>query len=199
MHTTKGRLPMRYAAPDRGSPARAFYSPSLHTRKGRSSMHYSIVCATAPDRGSPAHAFYSPSLHTRKGRSSMRYSSRLWFVTIGVLLILWAWSSPAEALPVTELDFTSGAANFTGQNSRILDRLFAEDGTIKMGSFQSMSDIVDPITRGHKTFSLFTSGLNGAPPPSGTVNGTSISVNLSSLFFGWTRGSEVHALNIGGL
>jgi hypothetical protein len=62
-----------------------------------------------------------------------------------------------------------------------------------------MSDIVDPITRGHKTFSLFTSGLNGAPAPSATINGSSISVDLSSLFFGWTRGNEVRAWNIGGM
>jgi hypothetical protein len=112
---------------------------------------------------------------------------------------MWAWSSPAEALLVTELDFTSGAVNFDGRYGRILDRLFAEDGTITMGSYQSMSDIVDPITRGHKTFSLFTSGLNGAPAPSSTINGMSISVDLSSLFFGISRGDQVRAWNIGGM
>ena len=68
-----------------------------------------------------------------------------------------------------------------------------------MGSYQSMSDIVDPIMRGHKTFSLFTSGLNGAPSPAATIDGSSITVDLSSLYFGWTRGSEVRAWNIGGL
>jgi len=129
----------------------------------------------------------------------MRYSSRLWFVTLWFSLIIWAWSSPAEALLVTELDFTSGAVNFDGRYGRILDRLFAEDGTITMGSYQSMSDIVDPITRGHKTFSLFTSGLNGAPAPSATINGSSISVDLSSLFFGISRGDQVRAWKIGGI
>jgi len=120
-------------------------------------------------------------------------------LTVLLALCLVGFEGRAEAMSVTSLDFTSGATNFVGPNSRILDRLLAENGTIKTGSFQSMTDIVDPIKRGHKTFSLFTSGLNGAPPPSGTVNGMSISVDLSSLFFGWTRGSEVRAWNIGGL
>jgi hypothetical protein len=114
-------------------------------------------------------------------------------------LCLVGFNGMAEAVTVTSLDFTSGAANFDGRYSRILDRLFAQDGSITMGSYQSMSDIVDPITRGHKTFSLFTSGLNGAPAPSTTINGMSISVDLSSFFFGWTRGSEVRAWNIGGM
>lgn len=68
-----------------------------------------------------------------------------------------------------------------------------------MGSYQAMSNIVDPITRGHKTFSLFTSGLNGALPPAATVDGSSITVDLSSLYFGWTNGSEVRAWSIGGM
>jgi hypothetical protein len=114
-------------------------------------------------------------------------------------LCLAGFEGRAEAMTITSLDFTSGAANFTGKNSQILDRLLAQGGTITMGSYQSMTEIVDPITLGNKTFSLFTSGLNGAPPPSGTVNGSSISVDLSSLFFGWTRGDQVRALNIGGL
>jgi len=105
----------------------------------------------------------------------------------------------AEAMSVTSLDFTSGAVNWDGRHGRILDRLFAQDGSITMGSYQSMSDIVDPITRGHKTFSLFTSGVNGAPSPSATIDGSSITVDLSSLYVGWTRGSEVRAWNIGGM
>jgi hypothetical protein len=125
-----------------------------------------------------------------------------WFLlgsTVVLVLCLLGFEGRAEALSVTSLDFTSGAVNWDGRYGRILDRLFAQDGSIAMGSYQSMSDIVDPITRGHKTFSLFTSGLNGAPAPSASVNGASISVDLSSLYFGWTRGSEVRAWNIGGM
>lgn len=118
---------------------------------------------------------------------------------IVLVFCLMGFEGRAEAMSVTSLDFTSGAVNWDGRHGRILDRLFAQDGSITIGSYQSMSDIVDPITRGHKTFSLFTSGLNGAPTPSVSINGGSISVDLSSLYFGWTNGSEVRAWNIGGL
>lgn len=116
-----------------------------------------------------------------------------------LILCLMGFHDRAEAMSVASLDFTSGAVNWDGRHGRILDRLFAQDGSITIGSYQSMSDIVDPIMRGHKTFSLFTSGLNGAPVPSVSIDGSSISVDLSSLYLGWTNGSEVRAWNIGGL
>ena len=118
--------------------------------------------------------------------------------TVVLVLCLMGFEGRAEALSVTSLDFTSGAVNWDGPHGQILDRLFAQDGSITMGSYQSMSDIVDPITRGHKTFSLFTSGLNGAPAPSATIDGMSITMDLTSLFLGWQRGDEIHAWNIGG-
>ena len=130
----------------------------------------------------------------------MKRSHRVLFGSTGVLLLcLMGFEGRAEALSVSSLDFTSGAVNWDGRHGRILDRLFAQDGNISIGSYQSMSDIVDPITRGHKTISLFTSGLNGAPAPSVSINGSSISVDLSSLYLGWTNGSEVRAWNIGGM
>ncbi len=130
----------------------------------------------------------------------MKHSHRVLFgSTVVLVLCLMGFEGRAEAMSVTSLDFTSGAANWDGRHGRILDRLFAEDGNISIGSYQSMSDIVDPITRGHKTFSLFTSGLSGAPAPSVSINGASISVDLSSLYLGWTNGSEVRAWNIGGM
>jgi len=130
----------------------------------------------------------------------MKRSHRVLFgSTVMLGLCLMGFEGRAEALSVTSLEFTSGAVNWDGRHGRILDRLFAQDGTISIGSYQSMSDIVDPITRGHKTISLFTSGLNGAPAPSVSINGASISVDLSSLYLGWTHGSEVRAWNIGGM
>jgi hypothetical protein len=130
----------------------------------------------------------------------MKRSHRVLFGSTGVLLLcLMGFEGRAEALSVTSLDFTSGAVNWDGRHGRILDRLFSQDGTISIGSYQSMSDIVDPITRGHRMISLFTSGLNGAPAPSVSINGSSISVDLSSLYLGWTNGSEVRAWNIGGM
>ena len=130
----------------------------------------------------------------------MQHSHRVLFgTTVLLALCLMGFEGRAEALSVTSLDFTSGAVNWDGRHGRTLDRLFAQDGNISIGSYQSMSEIVDPITRGHKTFSLFTSGLNGAPAPSVSIDGASISVDLSSLYFGWTNGSEVRAWNIGGM
>ncbi|RPH75141.1 MAG: hypothetical protein EHM80_16720, partial [Nitrospiraceae bacterium] len=98
---------------------------------------------------------------------TMKDSHRVLFgSTVVLVLCLMGFEGRAEALSVTSLDFTSGAVNWDGRHGRILDRLFAQDGNISIGSYQSMSDIVDPITHGHKTISLFTSGLNGAPAPS---------------------------------
>jgi hypothetical protein len=131
---------------------------------------------------------------------TMKHSRWVLFgATVVLALCLMGFEGRASAMTVTSLDFTSGAVNWDGRHGRILDRLFAQDGTIMLGSYQSMSDIVDPIARGHKTFSLFTSGLNGAPAPSVSINGSSISVDLSSLYLGWTNGSEVRAWNIGGM
>ncbi len=131
---------------------------------------------------------------------TMKRSQWVQFASAGVLfLCLMGFEGRAEALSVTSLDFTSGAVNWDGRHGQILDRLFAQDGSIAIGSYQSMSDIVDPIMRECKTFSLFTSGLNGAPAPSATIDGSSITADLSSLYFGWTQGSEVRAWNIGAM
>lgn len=104
----------------------------------------------------------------------------------------------AEAALVSQLDFTSGAVNWSGKGGRMLDRLFDQDGLIMTGHYQPLGQIVDPIMKGHKTYSLFTSGLSGASAPSAVINGNSITVDLSSLFFGWQRGDEIRAWNIGG-
>ena len=114
------------------------------------------------------------------------------------LVILGSSADRAYAALVTQLDFTSGAVNWTGPQGRILDRLFDQDGLILTGQYQPLGQIVDSITQGHKTYSLFTSGLNGAPAPSGTISGNAIVMDLSSLFFGWQRGDQIHSWNIGG-
>jgi hypothetical protein len=119
--------------------------------------------------------------------------------TVVLVLCLLGLEGRAEAMPVASLDFTSGAVNWDGRYGRILDRLFAEEGSITVGSYQSMTNIVDPITHGHNTFSLFTSGLNGAPVPSASISGASITLDLSSLYFGVSHGDHVQAWNIGGM
>gem|GEM_PF-1932781 len=103
-----------------------------------------------------------------------------------------------EAALVTQLDFTSGAVNWTGPHGRILDKLFAQDGLILTGQYQAIGQIMDPIIQGQKNYSLFTSGFTGAPTPTAVINGNSITVDLSALFFGWQRGDQIHVWNIGG-
>ncbi|SPP62995.1 hypothetical protein [Nitrospira lenta] len=120
-------------------------------------------------------------------------------VAATVMMSLVGLEGRAHAISIGQLEFTSGAVNWGGEHGRTLDRLFDRDGIIKLGSFQSMTEIVDPINKQCTTYSLFTSGMTGAPAPSATITGASLSVDLSSLFFGWSRGSEVHAWNIGGL
>lgn len=118
-------------------------------------------------------------------------------VMAGLLAMSGVWES-AEAALVTQLDFTGGAANWGGKEGRMLDRLLDQNGTLKMGQYQSWSDIVDPIGKECKTYSLFTGGILGAPAPSATIEGMAITMDLSSLFLGWQRGDEIHAWNIGG-
>jgi len=104
----------------------------------------------------------------------------------------------ADAALVTQLDFTSGATSAGFPHGHKLDKLLDQEGTLLMGQYQALGQIVDSITKGHKTYSLFTSGLNGASAPSAMLNGNSITVDLSSLFFGWQRGDQIRAWNIGG-
>jgi len=115
-----------------------------------------------------------------------------------MLVVLGSVTTRGHAALVTELDFTSGAVNLPGKHGQMLDRLFGQDGQILIGQYQPLGQIVDPITRGHRSYSLFTSNMTGAPAPSATINGNSISVDLSSLFFGWQRGDQIRAWNIGG-
>lgn len=122
------------------------------------------------------------------------------FVMAGVMgvVAIGGFFDAADAALVTQLDFTSGAVNWTGQNGKILDELFAQDGRILTGQYQPMGDIVDSISKGNKTYSLFTSGFTGAPAPSGTISGNTIAMDLSSLFFGSQKGDQIRVWNIGG-
>ena len=104
----------------------------------------------------------------------------------------------AQAALVTQLELTGGAVNWEGRHGRMLDRLFDQDGVIMTGHYQPLGQIVDPIMKGRKVYSLFTSNVTGAPAPSAVISGNSITVDLSSLFFGWQRGDEIRAWNIGG-
>ena len=122
----------------------------------------------------------------------MKHSHRVLFgSTVGLVLCLMGFEGRAEALSVTSLDFTSGAVNWDGRHVAKFLTVCSLRMETSRWSYQSMSDIVDPITRGHKTLSLFTSGLNGALPAAvgRALTAPRSPVDLSSLF-GWTNGGS---------
>jgi hypothetical protein len=115
------------------------------------------------------------------------------------VVALFGWAGSGQAMIVTELDLTGGGASYDGRFHRVADRLLDQEGTLVMGQYQPIPDIVSSITKGQRTFSLFTSGVNGAAAPSATISGSSITMDLSSLFFGVSRGDSLRAWNIGGI
>lgn len=124
----------------------------------------------------------------------------------GLMLGLWVffWQAPAHAAVVPpsgilSLEFTNGDMDWRGRHGHKLDRLLDQPGLLVMGEYQPGPDIVDPITRGQRTYSLFTSGVQGAPAPSATIDRSSITVDLSSLYFADSRGDSFTARNIGGI
>lgn len=123
------------------------------------------------------------------------------FLTFGITAVAAVFGSAgsAESMVVTQLELTGGSTSYDGRFSRVADRLLDREGTFVMGQYQPMPDIVSPITKGHRTFSLFTSGVNGAAASFATINGSSITVDLSSLFLGVSRGDSLRAWNIGSL
>lgn len=118
---------------------------------------------------------------------------------IGTVLVHSPMALPAEAMIAEPPDLTKGVAHFDGPRHRMLDRLLGQEATLAIGQYQPMGEIVPSVTKGHRTFSLFTSGLNGASAPSATITGASITVDLSSLFVGVSRGDAYQIRNIGGL
>ncbi|MGC4097945.1 MAG: hypothetical protein QM706_12580 [Nitrospira sp.] len=118
------------------------------------------------------------------------------FMAIGMLSAWLSIEAPAHAMTVTQLEVTRGAINYDGKYGEMIDRLLAQDGTLKLGQFQAIGDLV-PSIEGCKTYSLFTSGFNGAEAPSAVISGSSIKVDLSSLFFSAAKGNSSHLWNIG--
>jgi hypothetical protein len=84
-----------------------------------------------------------------------------------------------------------------GRFSRAVDRLLSQPGMLQLGQYQS--EIVPTVTERHTNYSLFTSGIKGVAAPSATIVGSSITVDLSSLYFGIERGDSLRIWNIGGI
>ena len=123
----------------------------------------------------------------------------LW-AAMGVVSLGLTAAEPAGAMTVTQVELTGGAVNYDGKYHKMMDRLFGEEGTLKLGQFQAIGDLVKSIGSECKTsYSLFTSGFTGAAAPSATINGSSISLDLSSLFFGVNQGDSHKTWNIGEL
>lgn len=114
--------------------------------------------------------------------------------------LLSAWpviGTAAHAASVAHLEVTRGAVNYEGRHHVMLDRLLAQDGLIRMGRFQAIGEVVPSISDRCETYSIFTSGFNAVEPPSATISGSTITVDLSSLFFAASRGNTHSLWNIG--
>ncbi|MCP9473120.1 MAG: hypothetical protein NNA30_10355 [Nitrospira sp.] len=82
---------------------------------------------------------------------------------------------------------------------RKVAQLFDQSATLVIGEYQSIGDIVPSVVRGENTISLFTSGFNGVSAPSAVIDGSSITVDLSSLYLSHAWRDEFRIWNIGGL
>lgn len=129
-------------------------------------------------------------------RMSPMKAFTLW-AAMGMLSIGLSLAEPVQATMVSELELTGGAVNYDGKYSKMMDRLFGEEGTLKLGQYQAIGDTLPSIGKSCETYSLFTSGFTGAEAPSVKISGSSISLDLSSLFFGVSRGDSHKTWNIG--
>lgn len=120
-----------------------------------------------------------------------------------LLITLWSPASEASMIDpsdvlVTKLELTGGSIDYDGGFSHKLGRLLNQTGQLVMTDYQPIGDLVPSILRGDQTYSLFTSGFNGGPAPSAVIDGSSITVDLSSLFYGVSHGDHFEIWNIGG-
>ncbi len=122
----------------------------------------------------------------------------LW-VTMGVFSLGMSVAGPADAAMVTHLDLTGGAINYDGEHSEMVDHLLGQKGTLKLGQFQAIDELVPSIDKACETYSLFTSSFTGESAPSATISGASISLDLSSLFFAVSRDDFHKTWNVGDL
>ena len=122
----------------------------------------------------------------------------LW-AAMGVFTLGMTLAGSADATMVTQLELTGGAINYEGKYGKMMDRLLDQDGTLKLGQYQAIGDNLPSIDKACETYSLFTSGFTGEGAPSAKISGSSISIDLSSLFFGVSRGDSHKTWNIGDL
>lgn len=119
-------------------------------------------------------------------------------------------TNKAHAATITQLDITSESVSLNFGVLGTLSNTFNQSGQLIMGQFQPTPNIFSPVNLGgHLTFSVFTSAgqpVFNLPAPSGTTTGSTMTVNLSSLFAGlsstqwggWMTPATFGSLNIGG-
>ena len=116
----------------------------------------------------------------------------------------------AHAATITQLNITSESVSLNFGTLGILSGTFNQNGQLIMGQYQPTPNIFAPVNLGsHLTFSVFSSAglpVFNLPTPSGTTAGSTMTVNLSSLFAGlsstqwggWMTPATFGSLNIGG-
>jgi len=111
-----------------------------------------------------------------------------------VMLALALWLLPAtiQGAVVSQLDIAGGSISLDFGSLGTLAGNITQSGQLVMGEYQPPPNIIDPITIGHLTFSIFTSdgGSLNLPPPTAETSGTTITADLRSLFAGVTNASS---------
>ncbi|MDN5941657.1 MAG: VPLPA-CTERM sorting domain-containing protein [Nitrospira sp.] len=112
-------------------------------------------------------------------------------------------AGPSQAATITDLDITGGSISLTFGSLGSVTKNFTQNGQLVMGQYQPLPNIFPPITVAGHTFSIFTSDQafpgnpGGAPAPTGSTTGSTMTVDLSSLFAGVTGPLFNSTLNIG--
>ncbi len=112
-------------------------------------------------------------------------------------------TGPSQAATVTQLDITGGSISLNFGVLGSVSGNFTQNGQLVMGQYQPLPNIFSPVTVGGHTFSIFTSNQpftgnpGGAPAPTGTTSGSTMTVDLRSLFAGVTGPFLTSSLNIG--
>jgi len=121
------------------------------------------------------------------------------FLAIGLTGIALSVVEPVQAAMMSQVELTGGAVNYDGKYHTMMDRVLGQEGTLKLGQFQAIGELLPSLDKACETYSLFTSGFTGEAAPTATISGSSISIDLSSLFFGISRGDSHKTWNIGEL
>lgn len=130
-------------------------------------------------------------------------------VLVGLVLAILYGVEPGRAATVGQADpvgsepdeahgpaISAGVEEYFGRKTA---QLFDQPVTLVIGEYQPIGDIVPSVVRGENTISLFTSGFNGVSAPSAVIDGSSITVDLSSLYLSHAWRDEFRIWNIGGL